>query len=175
MPIYLLIAPVDAAGDVDNDKALKGDVTTGAHVHWIEVTSFRFKNQGRPGTPTAIMSNGPSDVTFSRDRIDGISPILMRWSGTGAAPFKGTVKVMAIMHVVNGDQFYEIRLSDIILSAYQAGKSGPNERKDNGRTNISESFTLSYSEIVSNHPPGRTDQNTDDRESRSAVVRGSIM
>ena len=156
MPVYLQIAPVDADGDVDKDKALKGDVRAQGHVHWIEVASFWFKNQGQPETVTALMSDGPGDVTFSRDSMDGISPVLMRWSGTGLSPFKGTARVMAIIHVVKGDQVYEMKLSGVILSAYQAKSA--NLTKDDGRTYRSESFVLSYSKMLSNYPPNPRDQ-----------------
>lgn len=158
MPAYLLIAPVNPAGDVDFAKALKGNVTVGGHMYWIKVTSFLFKNQG-PDTMSRHMSIGPGDVTISRDSIDGISPLLLRWSGTGKAPLRG--QVMAIIRVVNasedtsklatGNQVYqEFKLSDVVLTAYGTG--------DNGRT---ESFTLSYGNIANSENQGVPTDRTD--------------
>jgi type VI protein secretion system component Hcp len=153
MPVYLQIGPVNSAGDVDKDKSLKGDVAVQGHVQWIDVTSYSFK---APGSPASGMDTGggavPGDVTFSRDSIDGISALLMRWSVTRQAPIRGTL--MAIIHVVKLNQdnapelYQEFKLRDVTVSAYQS--------KDNGSINRSESFTLRYSKMVSTYRPART-------------------
>jgi hypothetical protein len=66
-------------------------------------------------TYSARTKDGRSGGCFWAFSIDGISPLLMRWSGTGQAPVK--------------------KLNDVEVSL---------QTKDNGGTNRSESFTLTY-------------------------------
>ena len=147
MPVYLLIASADAvsADDVianynrvDMDKALKGDSKDSLHVHWIDVTSYLIKSSGGSPSNDVLPKSGPGDVTFSRDSIDGVSPLLMRWRTAGRAPVKQPA--VAIIHVVKQEQVYqELKLSDIQVSAYQTN--------GNDGANPGESFTLSYREM----------------------------
>jgi hypothetical protein len=141
MPVYLLIAPADAvtsSSDVDMAKALKGNVSAPGYEQWIDVTSFLIKGKGGLPSNGVTPQSGEGDVTLTRDSIDGISPLLMRWSGTGQAPVKRPI--VALIHVVKGNKVYqEFTLTKVDVFGYQA--------KDNGSTNRSESFTLKYVEI----------------------------
>ena len=148
MPVYLLIASADAVTDfdrpnsnvtVDMDKALKGDVTASGHVQWIDISSYAIKGSDAPQSSGAFPKSGAGDVTFTRASIDGISPLLMRWSGSGGAPVKKPV--VAIIHIVKGNQVYqELRMSDVAVSAYMTS--------NNGGANRGESFSLNYHDLT---------------------------
>jgi type VI protein secretion system component Hcp len=153
MPVYLLIAPADAVTsnyDVDMAKALKGDVVAPGHEQWIDVTSYSIKGKGGPPSNDVSPESGEGDVTLTRDSIDGISPLLLRWSGSGRAPVKKPI--VAIIDVVKEGQVYqELKLSDVEVSAYQT--------KGNGGTKRSESFTLSYGKLESFYYRGDSSSN----------------
>jgi type VI protein secretion system component Hcp len=150
MPVYLLILPANDVKNlgsldltVDTRNALKGDVTEARHVNWIDITSYSIKTDAGPMSNDVFPKNVGGDVTLTRDSIDGISPLLMRWSGTGSAPVKQPA--MAIIDVVKEDKgklepYLEMALQNVLITNYVA--------RANGGAKRGESFTLNSDQIT---------------------------